>query len=172
MTTYAQIKFKMKNGYKAPTMYEPQCGDFRDVAVKILKNYYAKHNLEWQYEASHMTISGEELQEFAELYANEVDTQEINVYIYRDGDDDRATLFPSQFLNADKTDISEYHVDQASNAFIPIYHQFSDWAFTENFEEAQKNIDIFRKYIELTLNNQMFFGVQISKIESVTLQLS
>lgn len=81
MTTYAQIKFDMKNGYEAPTMYDPQCGDFRDVAVKILENYYAKHNLEWQYEASHMTISGEELQEFAELYANEVDTQEINVCI-------------------------------------------------------------------------------------------
>lgn len=172
MTTYAQIKFDMKNGYEAPTMYNPQCGDFRDVAVKILKNYYAKHNLEWQYEASHMTISGEELQEFAELYANEVDTQEINVCIYRDGDDDHVTLFPSQFLNADKTDISEYHIDQVANAFIPIYHQFSDWAFTENFEDAQNHIDIFRKYIELTLNNQMFFGVQISKIESVTLQLS
>ena len=172
MTTYAQIKFEMKNGYEAPTMYEPQCGDFRDVAVKILENYYAKHNLKWQYEASNMTISGEELKEFAELYANEVDTQEINVCININDDNHHVTMFPSEFLNTDKTDVSQYYIDEAANAFIPSYHQFSDWAFTENFEDAQKHIDIFRKYIELTLNNQMFFGVQTSKIESVTLQLS
>ena len=37
--------------------------------------------------------------------------------------------------------------------------------------EIELNLPIFKRYIQLTLEGKMFFGVQISKIESVTLEL-
>ena len=34
MSIYADIKFNMKDGYPEPILYQSQCGEFRDVAIR------------------------------------------------------------------------------------------------------------------------------------------
>ena len=61
MSIYADIKFKMKDGYKRPILSAPQCGQFRDVAFEIVKHYDQKHGNKKQSQT--ITLSGEELAE-------------------------------------------------------------------------------------------------------------
>jgi hypothetical protein len=44
-------------------------------------------------------------------------------------------------------------------------------AVNESNPDHYENLPIFKRYIQLTLEGKMLFGVQISKIESVTLEL-
>ena len=55
---------------------------------------------------------------------------------------------------------------------IPKYAQ--EWARQDALQgktNLEENLPIFKRYVQLTLEGKMFFGVQISKIESVTLEL-
>ena len=60
---------------------------------------------------------------------------------------------------------------------MPLYNQFDTWAKQDPLDhfdedvEIELNLPIFKRYVQLTLEGKMFFGVQISKIESVTLEL-
>lgn len=66
-----------------------------------------------------------------------------------------------------------YNCDKAQ-AFMPIYNLYKEWARQDALQgktNLEKNLPIFKRYVQLTLEGKMFFGVQISKIESVTLEL-
>lgn len=61
-----------------------------------------------------------------------------------------------------------------AQAFMPIYNLYKEWARQDALQgetNIEENLPIFKRYIQLTLEGKMFFGVQISKIESVTLEL-
>ena len=57
---------------------------------------------------------------------------------------------------------------------MPIYNLYKEWARQDALQgetNIEENLPIFKRYVQLTLEGKMFFGVQISKIESVTLEL-
>lgn len=178
MSIYAKIKFEMKDGYKAPKLYDSECGPFRDAVLELVKIYDEKHGIKKL--SNSITLSGEELEEFGKLYANEVEFEKICFEI-RDlefgGIDEKEVSVSDYYKNNEFTiedeEIFRYESFNAS-AFMPTYNRFKDWALLDReFDEDtfEENIAIFKRYVQLTLEGKMFFGVQISKIESVTLEL-
>ena len=178
MSIYANIKFEMKNDHKAPTLYDSQCGKFRDVALNIVNEYDKKHGNKKL--SQKITLSGDELAEFAKLYADEVQFEKICFQI-RDLDfgglDEKNIPICDYFKNGEFTiednEIFSYDCYE-SHAFMPVYNMYQLWACPER-EDDEKQFDecieIFKRYIQLTLEGKMFFGIQISKIDSVTIEL-
>ena len=178
MSIYADIKFNMKKGYKTPILSAPQCGQFRDVALEIVKHYDKKNGNKKQSQT--ITLSGEELAEYAKLYAEEIKYKSINFFI-KDDEYDWSDLKEvlvcdyyenGQFSIEDK-DITGYNCDDAEG-FMPLYNRYEEWAYQDirgGEVDVETNIAIFKRYVQLTLEGKMFFGVQISKIESVTLEV-
>ena len=57
---------------------------------------------------------------------------------------------------------------------MPLYNRYEEWAYQDirgGEVDIENNIPIFKRYVQLTLEGKLFFGVQISKIESVTLEV-
>lgn len=176
MSLYADIKFNMKDGYETPILSAPQCGQFRDVALEIVKHYDQKHGNKKQSQT--ITLSGEELAEYAKLYAEEMKYESINFFIKNDEynwSDLKEVLVCDYYengqFNIEDKDITSYNCDDAEG-FMPLYNRYKEWAYIRCGEiEVKNNIAIFKRYVQLTLEGKMFFGVQISKIESVTLEV-
>lgn len=182
MSVYATIKFNMKNGYPEPILHNSQCGEFRDTVVKLIKIYDTKHKNKSQSQS--ITLSDKELAEFGKHYADEVECETID-FLIKDGDNDWSNKKPilvGNYYNKngeftiDDEKINGYTCKNAQT-FMPVYNQFDTWANQDpldHFEddiEIELNLPIFKRYVQLTLEGKMFFGVQISKIESVTLEL-
>lgn len=178
MSVYAKIKFNMKDGYAEPVLHESQCGEFRDTVVNLINIYDEKHGIKKQSQT--ITLSGEELAEFGKHYANEVECETID-FLVKDGDhdwSDRKSIFVCDYykngeFTIDDEEINGYTCEDAQ-AFMPLYNQFDLWANQNPLDcepEIELNLPIFKRYVQLTLEGKMFFGVQISKIESVTLEL-
>ena len=178
MSVYAKIKFNMKDGYAEPVLHESQCGEFRDTVVNLINIYDEKHGIKKQSQT--ITFSGEELAEFGKHYANEVECETID-FLVKDGDhdwSDRKSIFVCDYykngeFTIDDEEINGYTCEDAQ-AFMPLYNQFDLWANQNPLDcepEIELNLPIFKRYVQLTLEGKMFFGVQISKIESVTLEL-
>ena len=176
MSLYADIKFKMKDGYKTPILSAPQCGQFRDVALEIVKHYDQKHGNKKQSQT--ITLSGEDLAEYAKLYAEELKYESINFFIKNDEydwSDLKEVLVCDYYENGqfsiEDNAITSYNCEDAQ-AFTPLYNRYKEWAYIRCGEiDVKNNIAIFKRYVQLTLEGKMFFGVQISKIESVTLEV-
>lgn len=180
MSLYADIKFKMKDGYKTPILSAPQYGEFRDVALEIVKQYNTKQgNVEGEMSLS-ITLSGEELAEYAKIYAEKVKYESINFFIKDDEydwSDLKEVLVCDYYENGQfsikDADITGYNCDD-DEGFMPLYNRYEEWAYQDvrgGEVEVENNIPIFKRYVQLTLEGKMFFGVQISKIESVTLEV-
>lgn len=178
MSIYANIKFNIKDGYSEPVLHNSQAGEFRDAVVELINIYDEKHGNKNQSQI--ITLSGEELVEFAKLYADEVECETID-FLVKDGDHDwseRKSISVCEYykngeFTIDDEEINGYSCKDAQ-AFMPLYNQFNLWANQDplNCEpEIELNLPIFKRYVQLTLEGKMFFGVQISKIESVTLEL-
>lgn len=178
MSIYANIKFNMKDGYSEPVLHESQCGEFRDAVVNLIKIYDEKHGNKNQSQI--ITLSGEELVEFAKLYADEVDCETI-AFLIQDKEHDWAErkekllfdYYKNGEFSIEDNQIVGYNCDKAQ-AFMPIYNLYKEWARQDALQgetNIEENLPIFKRYIQLTLEGKMFFGVQISKIESVTLEL-
>ena len=102
----------------------------------------------------------------------------------KDGDNDwseKKSIFVGNYyqngeFTIDDEEINGYTCENAQ-AFMPLYNQFDTWAKQDPLDhfdedvEIELNLPIFKRYVQLTLEGKMFFGVQISKIESVTLEL-
>ena len=181
MSVYAKIKFNMKDGYDEPVLHESQCGEFRDAVVELINIYDEKHENKKQSQI--INLSGEKLAEFAKLYANEVECETID-FLVKDGDHDwsekKSISVCEYYKNGEFTIVDEEingYTCENAQAFMPLYNQFDTWAKQDpldNFDEdveIELNLPIFKRYVQLTLEGKMFFGVQISKIESVTLEL-
>lgn len=178
MSVYAKIKFNMKNGYDEPVLHESQCGEFRDTVINLINIYDEKHGNKTKSQT--ITLSGEELAEFGKLYAAEVECETID-FLVKDGDhdwSDRKSIFVCDYykngeFTIDDKEINGYTCEDAQ-AFMPVYNQFNLWANQNPLDcepEIELNLPIFKRYVQLTLEGKMFFGVQISKIDSVTLEL-
>ena len=178
MSIYANIKFEMKDGYKTPVLGDSECGPFRDAVIELIKIYDKKHGIKKL--SNSITLSGKELEEFGKLYADEVEYEEISFEIRDlefDGIDDKKVSVCDYYKNNEFTiedeEIFGYECFTAS-AFMPTYNRYKNWALLDrNVDENvfDENIAIFKRYVQLTLEGKMFFGVQISKIKSVTLEL-
>ena len=178
MSIYANIKFEMKNDHKAPVLHESQCGSFRDVVLELVKIYDEKHGIKRLSQT--ITLSGKELVEFAKIYADEVQFEKICFQIRDldfDGLDEKNIPVCDYFKNGKFTiednEIFGYDCYE-SYAFMPVYNMYQLWACPDR-EDDEKQFDeciaIFKRYVQLTLEGKMFFGVQISKIKSVTLEI-
>lgn len=181
MSIYANIKFNMKDGYSEPVLHNSQAGEFRDAVVELINIYDEKHGNKNQSQI--ITLSGEELVEFAKLYADEVDCETID-FLVKDGDhnwSEKKSISVCEYYKngefiIDDEEINGYTCENAQ-AFMPLYNQFDTWAKQDPLDyydedvEIELNLPIFKRYVQLTLEGKMFFGVQISKIESVTLEL-
>lgn len=181
MSIYANIKFNMKDGYSEPVLHESQCGEFRDAVVNLINIYDEKHGNKKQSQT--ITLSDEELAEFAKLYADEVECETI-AFLVKDGDHDWSEeksisvcdYYKNGEFTIDDKEINGYTCEKAQ-AFMPVYNQFDTWAKQDPLDhfdedvEIELNLPIFKRYIQLTLEGKMFFGVQISKIDNVTLEL-
>ena len=179
MSIYANIKFNMKDGYPEPNRhYDSQCGEFRDAVLELINIYDEKHGINRL--SRTVTLSGEELAEFGKHYADEVEVDKICFQIKNfefDDTEEKNILVCEYFKNGEFTieddEIFSYECYE-SPAFMPVYNRHKIWACLDReFDEEvfNKNIAIFKRYVQLTLEGKMFFGVQISKIESVTLEL-
>ena len=178
MSIYAKIKFEMTNGYKAPKLYDSECGPFRDAVLELIKIYDEKHGIKKL--SNSITLSGKELEEFGKLYSDEVECEEISFEIrdleFDDVDYKKVSVcnyYKNNEFTIEDEEIFGYDCLTAS-AFMPSYNRYKNWALLDrNIGEDtfKENISIFKRYIQLTLEGKMFFGVQISKIESVTLEL-
>ena len=178
MSIYADIKFNMKDGYPEPILYNSQCGEFRDVVMELNKLYNKKHGVDgW---SQSITLSGEELKEFGIFYAQEVAYESIN-FLIKDDEYDWADLKKVPICNyyekgrftIEDADIAGYECEEAQ-AFMPLYNLYEDWARQNPLDgdvDIETNLPIFKRYVQMTLEGKMFFGVQISKIESMTLEL-
>lgn len=178
MSIYADIKFNIKDGYPEPILYHSQCGEFRDVAMELSKLYNRKYGAEgW---SQSITLSGEELEEFGMFYAQEVACESIN-FLIKDDEHDWADLkkvlvcdyYQKGKFTIEDADITGYECEDAQ-AFMPLYNLYEDWAHQNPLDDdvdIETNLPIFKRYVQMTLEGKMFFGVQISKIESVTLEL-
>ena len=180
MSLYADIKFEMKNGYKAPTLSYEQCGEFCNVALEIVKQYNIKQgNPEGKMSFS-INLSGDELAEFAKIYTEEVEYEKIEFLIENDGfnwAESKEMAVCDYYKNGefqiDDKEIVGYNCDKAQ-AFMPLYNLYKDWARQDALDgdtDIENNLPIFKRYVQLTLGGKMFFGVQISKIKSVTIEL-
>ena len=178
MSIYANIKFNMKDGHKAPELYDSQCGEFRDVALEIVNIYDATHDNKKRSQSINLT--GEELAIFGHVHAEEAKFESIN-FLVKDEKHDWSNLKKIQvcdyYKNGEFTiedkDITGYYCDR-SQAFMPVYNLHKTWARQDILDgdtDIENNLPIFKRYVQLTLEGKMFFGVQISKIESVTLEL-
>lgn len=178
MSVYAKIKFEMKNGYSEPILHNSQAGEFRDAVVELIKIYDKKHKNKNQSQT--ITLSSKELVEFSKYYANEVECETID-FLIKDGDHDwseKKSIFVCEYykngeFTIDDKEINGYTCENAQ-AFMPLYNQFDTWAKQDPLDyepEIELNLPIFKRYVQLTLEGKMFFGVQISKVESVTLEL-
>lgn len=178
MSIYAKIKFNMKDGYPEPIMHNSQTGEFRDAVVEMFKIYDTKHKSKNQSQS--ITLSGKELAEFGKYYADEAECEIID-FLVKDGDNDwseKKSIFVGNYyqngeFTIDDEEINGYTCENAQ-AFMPLYNQFDTWAKQDPLDyepEIELNLPIFKRYVQLTLEGKMFFGVQISKIESVTLEL-
>lgn len=178
MSVYAKIIFKIKEGFPAHFPHESQCGEFRDAVVELIKFYDTKHNNKTQSQT--ITLSGNELAEFGKYYADEAECEIID-FLVKDGDNDwseKKSIFVGNYyqngeFTIDDEEINGYTCENAQ-VFMPLYNQFDPWANQDPLNgdvEIELNLPIFKRYVQLTLEGKMFFGVQISKIESVTLEL-
>lgn len=178
MSIYADIKFNMKDGYPEPILYHSQCGEFRDVAMELSELYNRKYGLDgW---SQSITLFGEELEEFGMFYAQEVACESIEFLIENDEHDwcDSKTVLVCNYYEKGKftiedSEIAGYNCEEAQ-AFMPLYNLYEDWAYQNALDgdvDIETNLPIFKRYVQMTLEGKMFFGVQISKIESVTLEL-
>ena len=179
MSIYANIKFNMKDGYPEPILHNSQAGELRDAVVELIKFYDTKHNNKTQSQT--ITLSGNELAEFGKYYADEVECETID-FLIKDGDhdwSDKKSILVGNYYNKngeftiDDDQINGYSCKE-SQAFMPLYNQFDLWSNQDPLDcepEIELNLPIFKRYVQLTLEGKMFFGVQISKIESVTLEL-
>lgn len=178
MSIYANIKFKMKDGYPEPILHESQCGEFRDAVVNLINIYDEKHGNKKQSQT--ITLSGEELVEFGKHYADEVECEPI-AFLIQDKEHDWAErkekllfdYYKNGEFSIEDNQIVGYNCDKAQ-AFMPIYNLYKEWARQDALQgetNIEENLPIFKRYVQLTLKGKMFFGVQISKIESVTLEL-
>ena len=178
MSIYADIKFEMKNDHKAPVLHESQCGSFRDVVLELVKIYDEKHGIKRLSQT--ITLSGKELAEFGKLYAEEVEVETID-FLVKDGDhdwSDRKSIMVCDYYKNNEFTINDEEINgytcEDAQAFMPLYNQFNLWANQNPLDcepEIELNLPIFKRYVQLTLEGKMLFGVQISKIESVTLEL-
>ena len=178
MSIYAKIKFNMKKGYSEPILHNSQCGEFRNVVLNLIEQYDKKHGIKRLSQT--ITLSGEELAEFGKLYANEVEVEKICFQIKEfdfDETEEKNIYVSDYYKNGEFTikddEIFSYDCYE-SPEFMPVYNRHKLWACLDReFDEKEfdENIAIFKRYVQLTLEGKMFFGVQISKIESVTLEL-
>jgi hypothetical protein len=178
MSVYAKIKFEMKDGYSEPILHNSQAGEFRDAVVGLIKFYDKKHRNKSQSQT--ITLSGEELAEFGNYYADEVECETID-FLIQDKEHDWAErkekllfdYYKNGEFSIEDNQIVGYNCDKAQ-AFMPIYNLYKEWARQDALQgetNLEENLPIFKRYVQLTLEGKMFFGVQISKIESVTLEL-
>lgn len=178
MSIYANIKFNMKDGYSEPVLHNSQAGEFRDAIVELINIYDEKHGNKNQSQI--ITLSSEELVEFAKLYADEVECETI-AFLIQDKEHDWAErkekllfdYYKNGEFSIEDNQIVGYNCDKAQ-AFMPIYNLYKEWARQDALQgetNLEENLPIFKRYVQLTLEGKMFFGVQISKIESVTLEL-
>lgn len=178
MSVYAKIKFEMKDGYSEPILHNSQAGEFRDAVVELINIYDEKHGNKKQSQI--INLSGEELAEFAKLYADEVECETID-FLVKDGDHDWSEkksisvcdYYKNGEFTIDDNQINGYSCKE-SQAFMPLYNHLDRWANQDPLDyepEIELNLPIFKRYVQLTLEGKMFFGVQISKIDSVTLEL-
>ena len=178
MSIYANIKFNMKDGYPEPILHNSQAGEFRDAVLELINIYDEKHGIKKLSQT--ITLSGEELAEFGKHYADEVDCETIN-FLVKDGDhdwSDRKSIFVCDYYKNGEFTINDEEINgytcEDAQAFMPLYNQFDLWANQNPLDcepEIELNLPMFKRYVQLTLEGKMFFGVQISKIESVTLEL-
>lgn len=178
MSIYADIKFEMKKGYKTPVLHESQCGSFRDAVLELVKIYDEKHGIKRLSQT--ITLSGKDLAEFGKLYAEEVEVETID-FLVKDGDhdwSDRKSIMVCDYYKNNEFTINDKEINgytcEDAQAFMPLYNQFNLWANQNPLDcepEIELNLPIFKRYVQLTLEGKMFFGVQISKIKSVTLEL-
>lgn len=178
MSIYATIKFQMKDGYTQPILHNSQVGEFRDAVVNLINIYDEKHGNKEQSQS--ITLSGKELTEFGKYYADEVECETID-FLVKDGDhdwSDKKSIFIGNYYQNGEFTIDDEEINgyicKKSQAFMPVYNQFDPWANQDPLDgdvEIELNLPIFNRYVQLTLEGKMFFGVQISKIESVTLEL-
>lgn len=178
MSIYANIKFNMKDGYPKPILHESQCGEFRDAVVNLINIYDEKHGNKKQSQT--INLSGEELVEFGKHYADEIECEPI-AFLIQDKEHDWAErkeklvfdYYKNGEFSIEDNQIVGYNCDKAQ-AFMPIYNLYKEWARQDALQgetNIEENLPIFKRYVQLTLEGKMFFGVQISKIESVTLEL-
>lgn len=178
MSIYADIKFEMKDNHKAPTLHDSQCGEFRDTVLEIIKIYDEKH--ENKKPSQTITLSGDELAEFAKIYADEVKYESIN-FLIKDDEYDWSDLkevlvcdyYENGEFSIEDADITGYNCEDAQ-AFMPLYNIYEEWAYQDirrGEVDIENNLPIFKRYVKMALEGQLFFGVQISKIESVTLEI-
>lgn len=178
MSIYANIKFNMKDGYSEPVLHNSQAGEFRDAVVNLINVYDEKYENKTQSQT--ITLSSKELAEFAKLYADEVECETID-FLVKDGDHDWSEkksisvceYYKNGEFTIDDEEINGYSCKE-SQAFMPLYNQFDLWANQDPLDyepEIELNLPIFKRYVQLTLDGKMFFGVQISKIDNVTLKL-
>ena len=168
----------MKDGYSEPVLHNSQAGEFRDAVVELINIYDEKHGNKNQSQI--ITLSSEELVEFAKLYADEVECETI-AFLIQDKEHDWAErkekllfdYYKNGEFSIEDNQIVGYNCDKAQ-AFMPIYNLYKEWARQDALQgetNLEENLPIFKRYVQLTLEGKMFFGVQISKIESVTLEL-
>lgn len=178
MSIYANIKFNMKDGYSEPILHNSHAGEFRDAVVELINIYDEKHGNKNQSQI--ITLLGEELVEFAKLYADEVECETI-AFLIQDKEHDWAErkekllfdYYKNREFSIEDNQIVGYNCDKAQ-AFMPIYNLYKEWARQDALQgetNIEENLPIFKRYVQLTLEGKMFFGVQISKIEYVTLEL-
>lgn len=178
MSIYANIKFNMKDGYSEPVLHNSQAGEFRDAVVELINIYDEKHGNKNQSQI--ITLSSEELVEFAKLYADEVECETI-AFLIQDKEHDWAErkekllfdYYKNGEFSIEDNQIVGYNCDKAQ-AFMPIYNLYKEWARQDALQgetNLEENLPIFKRYVQLTLEGKMFFGVQISKIDNVTLEL-
>lgn len=178
MSIYANIKFNMKDGYSEPVLHNSQAGEFRDAVVELINIYDEKHGNKNQSQI--ITLSGEELAEFGKLYADEVECETI-AFLIQDKEHDWAErkekllfdYYKNGEFSIEDNQIVGYNCDKAQ-AFMPIYNLYKEWARQDALQgetNLEENLPIFKRYVQLTLEGKIFFGVQISKIDNVTLEL-
>ena len=180
MSIYATIKFNMKDGYVKPILHNSQAGEFRDTIVELINIYDEKHGNKKQSQT--ITLSGKELAEFGNYYADEVECETID-FLVKDKDHDwseEKSIFVCDYYKNGEFTIDDEKINgytcKNAHAFMPVYNQFDTWANQDPLDsyddvEIELELPIFKRYVQLTLEGKMFFGVQISKIESVTLEL-
>ena len=114
------------------------------------------------------------------FYAQEVACESIEFLIENDEHDwcDSKTVLVCNYYEKGKftiedSEIAGYNCENAQ-AFMPLYNLYENWAYQNALDgdvDIETNLPIFKRYVQMTLEGKMFFGVQISKIESVTLEL-